>query len=54
MPAVGRLWPGDDDDDDDDDDIARADRRDIDIASRGKIIIDMRMAMITSFTINDQ
>ena len=44
----------DDDDDDGDDDIARADRRDIDIASRGKIIIDMRMAMITSFTINDQ
>ena len=44
----------DDDDDDGDDDIARADRRDIDIASRGKIIIDMRMAMTTSITINDQ
>ena len=53
-PHVDGSVQDDDDDDDGDDDIARADRRDIDIASRGKIIIDMRMAMITSFTINDQ
>ena len=55
--VAGSVHDDDDDDDDDDgddDDIARADRRDIDIASRGKIIIDMRMAMITSITINDQ
>ena len=53
--VAGSVQDDDDDDDDDgDDDIARADRRDIDIASRGKIIIDMRMAKTTSITINDQ
>ena len=58
--VAGSVQDDDDDDkyrdcDDDDDDIARADRRDIDIASRRKIIIDMRMAMTTtSIKINDQ
>ena len=52
--VAGSVHDDDDDDVVDDDDIARADRCDIDIASRGKIIIDMRMAMTTSITINDQ
>ena len=52
--VAGSVHDDDDDDVVDDDDIARADRCDIDIASRGKIIIDMRMAMTTSITFNDQ